>query len=125
MEAPIEWYLSICKTLEEYGWRRLCSDPCCWVLLEPCATTSRDSAGGEPAAAGIPAAGGQVKDLSDSRVIAAAAGHVDDFLFAGVEQNPQTGNYTTRTTMASRKYVESSTFGRTHQISRRIHQETN
>ena len=88
VEAPIEWYLSICKTLEEYGWRRLYSDPCCWVLLEPCATTSRMSAGGEPATAGVPAVGGQVEDLSDSRVIAAAAGHVDDFLFAGVEGNP-------------------------------------
>ena len=74
VEAPIEWYLSICETLEEFGWRRLHADPCCWILLEPGADESvllRQD----------------ITDLKDSPVVAIAAGHVDDFLFLGIEGN--------------------------------------
>ena len=27
VEAPVEWYISICAVLEEHGWRRFKSDP--------------------------------------------------------------------------------------------------
>ena len=70
VEAPIEWYISICETLEQGGWRRLYSDPCCWILVD-------ESLGDDK----------PVEDLKDSRVVAIAAGHVDDFLFLGVEEN--------------------------------------
>ena len=29
VETPVEWYISIS------GWRRLKSDPCCWILIDP------------------------------------------------------------------------------------------
>ena len=35
VEAPVEWYISISTALEEHGWRRLKSDPCCWILIDP------------------------------------------------------------------------------------------
>ena len=35
VEAPVEWYISICAVLEENGWRRFKSDPCCWILVDP------------------------------------------------------------------------------------------
>ena len=33
--APVEWYRSISTVLEELEWRRLKSDPCCWILIDP------------------------------------------------------------------------------------------
>ena len=33
--APVDWYFSISIVLEESGWRRLKSDPCCWILIDP------------------------------------------------------------------------------------------
>ena len=35
VEAPVEWYLSISFVLDAHGWRRLKSDPCCWILIDP------------------------------------------------------------------------------------------
>ena len=35
VEAPVEWYISISTVLEEHGWHRLNSDPCCWMLINP------------------------------------------------------------------------------------------
>ena len=34
VEAPVEWYISISAVLKEHGWRRLKSDPCCWILID-------------------------------------------------------------------------------------------
>ena len=35
VEAPVEWFISISTVLKELGWRRLKSDPCCWILIDP------------------------------------------------------------------------------------------
>ena len=31
----MKWYVSTSTVLEEHGWRRLNSDPCCWRLIDP------------------------------------------------------------------------------------------
>ena len=35
VEAPVEWYISSSTALEEHGWRRMKSDPCFWILIDP------------------------------------------------------------------------------------------
>ena len=34
VEAAVEWCFSISSVLEEHGWCRLTSDPCCWILTD-------------------------------------------------------------------------------------------
>ena len=58
VDAPLEWYRSICDFFQKLGLRRLWSDPCCWVL-------ERNN---------------QVRGL--------ISGHVDDFLFSGSKSDP-------------------------------------
>ena len=53
VDAPLEWWRSVDTYLQELGFTRLWSDPCCWVLREH----------------------GVLKGI--------ISGHVDDFLFAG------------------------------------------
>ena len=33
--ASVDWYLGRSTGLKKHGWRRLKSDPCCWILIEP------------------------------------------------------------------------------------------
>ncbi len=58
VDAPLEWYRSICTFFETLGLRRCWSDPCCWILKN----------------------GEQVSGI--------ISGHVDDFLFSGSETDP-------------------------------------
>ena len=59
VEAPLEWYLTVSDYLQEIGYRRLLSDPCCWIYWDP-----------------------------SGNVISVVCGHVDDFLFSGNEDCP-------------------------------------
>ncbi len=60
VEAPIEWYLTISSFLEELGFERQLSDPCCWGLFD-----------------------------KDDLPIGWICGHVDDFMFGGREDDPR------------------------------------
>eukprot|EP00969_Alexandrium_andersonii_P249482 11025880-Alexandrium_andersonii.AAC.1 len=71
VEAPVERYLSISTTLAEHGWRRLRSDPCCWILIDPSKVRPD----------------GVYPTKEECPVAAATAGHVDDFIFVGKEGN--------------------------------------
>ena len=59
VDAPLEWYRSICEFFSSIGLRRCWSDPCCWYLKE-----------------------------GDS-LIGLISAHVDDFIFTGNEENPR------------------------------------
>lgn len=63
VEAPIEWYLTISSFLEELGFERQLSDPCCWGLFG-----------------------------KDDLPIGWICGHVDDFMFGGRAEDPQWKN---------------------------------
>ena len=54
VDAPLEWYRSICAFMKQLGLRRCWSDPCCWVYV----------------------VNGKLHGL--------VSGHVDDFLFSGL-----------------------------------------
>ena len=41
VEAPVEWHTSISTVPKEHGWRRLTSDPCCWILIDPSLTRKK------------------------------------------------------------------------------------
>ena len=43
VEAPMAWYISISAVLKEHGWRRLKSDPCCWILVDPSLVRKEDT----------------------------------------------------------------------------------
>ena len=43
VEAPVEWYISISTVLKEHGWRRLKSDPCYWILIDPSLTRKEET----------------------------------------------------------------------------------
>ena len=58
VDAPLEWYRTICEYLEELGLEKSWSDPCCW-LWKP---------------------NGVLRGM--------IAGHVDDFLFTGPADDP-------------------------------------
>ena len=57
VDAPLEWYRSVCQFFQRLGLRRIWSDPCCWVY----------------APEGVP-----------QGIISS---HVDDFLFSGNEKH--------------------------------------
>ena len=57
VDAPLEWYRSICSFFVSLGLKRCWSDPCCWTYHE----------------------GSELKGI--------ISGHVDDFLFSGDETN--------------------------------------
>lgn len=57
VDAPLEWYRSICTFFETLGLKRCWSDPCCWILQR------------------------------GDRIHGIISGHVDDFLFSGSEQD--------------------------------------
>ena len=57
VDAPLEWYRSICLFFERLGLQRSWADPCCWFLL----------------------VNGDLKGLISA--------HVDDFLFSGDEKD--------------------------------------
>ena len=65
MQTPRARHEAVNKKLIEKGWRQLESDPCVWILAKP-----RISGGPD-------------------EVIAMAASHVYDFLFAGLDEDPQ------------------------------------
>ena len=56
VDAPLEWYRSICGCFGRLGLKRCWSDPCCWIYLQD----------------------GSLKGI--------ISGHVDDFLFSGDEK---------------------------------------
>ncbi len=58
VDAPLEWYRSICEFFGRIGLHRCWSDPCCWLYIES----------------------GNTKGVISA--------HVDDFLFSGDEQHP-------------------------------------
>ena len=72
-EAPVQWYISIPTELKEHGWRRLKSDPCCWILIVPDLVKTGNPQG--------------VMTRSECSVGAATGGDVDDFVFVGNEGN--------------------------------------
>lgn len=53
VQAPLQWYKSVCSFLQQLGCRRLKTEPCCWVFSQ------------------------------DGQVKSAIHAHVDDFLIAG------------------------------------------
>lgn len=57
VDAPLEWYRSICDFFQRLGLRRCWSDPCCWTLV----------------------VNGKLHGL--------ISGHVDDFLFSGSDSD--------------------------------------
>ena len=63
VNAPSEWYKSVCKAMVEAGFETLVSEPCMWRLREWCYETNQYI------------------------TIGLAASHVDDFLFSGDDQN--------------------------------------
>ena len=69
----MEWYISISAVLKEHGWRRLKSDPCCWILVDPSLVKKKKAH--------------TVMTRSECPVVAATGGHVDDFVFVGKEGN--------------------------------------
>ena len=54
VQAPLQWYLSICNTMKKLGYMRLTTEPCCWIYLDE---------------------KGVVRSIIH--------GHVDDFVFGG------------------------------------------
>ena len=58
VDAPLEWYRSVCTFFQSLGLQRCWSDPCCWKLVVQ----------------------GELKGL--------ISGHVDDFLFSGCPNDP-------------------------------------
>ena len=56
VQAPLYWYKTVCRFLEEIGYRRLLTDPCIWVFYD-----------------------------SNKQLRSAICAHVDDFVFAGKE----------------------------------------
>ena len=56
VQAPLQWYESICNTMSRLGYQRLKTEPCCWIF--------RDATGD---------------------VCSVIHGHVDDFVFGGRE----------------------------------------
>lgn len=58
VDAPLEWYRSVCSFFGRLGLRRLWSDPCCWIL--------------------------QKNDVIHGII----SGHVDDFIFSGRDEDP-------------------------------------
>ena len=73
VEAPVEWYISISTAVKEHGWRRLKSDLCCWILIDPSLVKAETEK--------------KVTTRSECPVVAATGGHVDDFVFVGKEGN--------------------------------------
>ena len=59
VQAPLHWYQSICTYLTSIGYRRLITEPCCWIYVDE---------------------QGHLKSIIH--------GHVDDFMFAGEAQCP-------------------------------------
>ena len=57
VDAPLEWYRSVCTYLQSLGFYRCWSDPCCWILKE------------------------------GSEIVGIISAHVDDFLFSGNENS--------------------------------------
>ena len=64
VEAPVEWFISISAVLKEHGWRRLKSDPCCWILIDPSLTRKEETL--------------RLMTRSECPVVAATRGHVDE-----------------------------------------------
>ena len=58
VDAPLEWYRSICQFFETLGLQRCWSDPCCWKLVV------------------------------QGKLHGIISGHVDDFLFSGAPDDP-------------------------------------
>ena len=58
VDAPLEWYRSICQFFETLGLQRCWSDPCCWKLMV------------------------------QGKLHGIISGHVDDFLFSGSVTDP-------------------------------------
>ena len=58
VDAPLEWYRSVCEFFSQLGFRRCWSDPCCWILVKD----------------------GVLKGLISA--------HVDYFPFSGSESDP-------------------------------------
>ena len=58
VEAPLEWFLTVCEVLEGMGFERQHSDPCCWGLFD-----------------------------ENRQALGWIYGHVDDFLFGGNEKD--------------------------------------
>ena len=54
VQAPLHWYKSVCRFLQQLGYKRLKTEPCCWIYQD---------------------AEGHIKSMIH--------GHVDDFMFAG------------------------------------------
>ena len=54
LQAPLHWYKSVCRFLQQLGYKRLKTEPCCWIYQD---------------------AEGHIKSMIH--------GHVDDFMFAG------------------------------------------
>lgn len=59
VQAPLHWYRSVCIFLEQLGYRKLVTEPCCWIFQDET---------------------GAVKSIIH--------GHVDDFMFGGGEHCP-------------------------------------
>ena len=57
VDAPLEWYRSVCQFFTKLGLQRCWSDPCCWKLVQD----------------------GQLRGLISA--------HVDDFLFSGSDKD--------------------------------------
>ena len=68
----VDWF-NISTVLEEHGWRRLKSDLCCWMLIDPDLVKTGNTQG--------------VMTRSECAVVAAIGGHVDDLVFVDKEGN--------------------------------------
>ena len=60
--APAQWYNSVADTMEQCGFERLQSEPCCWRLVD--------------------------RSERVCRLVGLACAHVDDFLFGGESDDP-------------------------------------
>ena len=58
VDAPLEWYRSICDFFGRIGLRRCWADPCSWILVK------------------------------ENQLHGIISGHVDDFLFSGSDEDP-------------------------------------
>lgn len=58
VDAPLEWYRSVCSFFNRLGLKCCWSDPCCWTLVK------------------------------DDKLHGIISGHVDDFLFSGRSDDP-------------------------------------
>ena len=36
VQAPLQWYHSVCNTMNKLGYQRLVTEPCCWIMLDLC-----------------------------------------------------------------------------------------